>query len=89
MVKYIVYVIENQDNRKIYIGSTSDLEKRLARHRGNLPARVSSYTRKNHGDWRLIYSELFDTRIGAVRREKQLKTSRGRNFLKQFRRIRP
>jgi putative endonuclease len=85
-VMFIVYVIESQANGKIYIGQTGNLERRLKRHNQELPTKKSSYTRKNKGPWKVIYIEEFKTRSDAIKREKQLKTSRGRRFLKKFRR---
>jgi predicted GIY-YIG superfamily endonuclease len=35
------------------------------------------------GTWRLVYTEQFETRVEALRREKQLKSYRGRVFLKE------
>ncbi len=55
------------------------------RHNKELPSKLKSFTVKQRGPWNLIYKEEFDTRIEAMRREKELKSSRGREFLKQFR----
>lgn len=78
---YIVYVLQN-DKGKIYIGQTSDLEKRLARHNGYLPSKPRSYTRINKGIWGVVYSEEFGSRKEAVVREKYLKSHIGRDWLK-------
>lgn len=79
-----VYVIENLEG-KIYIGHTANIQDRLKRHNGELPVKPKSFTRKQGGSWRLIYKEKFDTRIEARKREKELKSSQGREYLKQFR----
>ena len=84
-MEYSVYAIENS-NGKLYIGQTRDIEKRLKRHNQKLPAKKNGFTAVNKGDWMVIYEERFETRAEAMRREKELKTSRGRGFLKQFRR---
>lgn len=83
---YLVYVIQNTLTSKIYIGQTSDLEKRLARHNGNLPSKAKSFTSKNLsvGEWRCVYKEPFESRSEALKREKELKSSRGRNFLRKY-----
>ena len=76
------YVIKN-DIDKIYIGHTAQLDKRIDRHNNKLPNKKSSYTSKNNnGDWILIYSEKYETRTEAMRREKELKSSRGRQWIK-------
>ncbi len=80
---YTVYVIQNEQTGKIYIGQTADLAKRLLRHNGVLPNKKTAYTQVNKGTWQCVYSELFATRAEAMRRERALKSSRGRNFLRE------
>ncbi len=80
---FIVYVIANKNN-KIYIGQTSDLESRLKRHNGLLRNKSKSFTSKNKGEWKLIYKEEFNTRKEAINREKQLKSYRGREFVRNL-----
>ncbi|MCK5491136.1 MAG: GIY-YIG nuclease family protein [Candidatus Pacebacteria bacterium] len=77
-----VYAIHNIDLDKIYIGHTSDLENRIKRHNGLLKNKSKSYTSKNKGEWKLIYSEEFLRREDATKRERQLKSYRGREFVK-------
>ncbi len=80
---FYVYAIRNQSN-KIYIGQTADLEVRLQRHNGLLKNKSTSFTSKNYGNWELIYKEEFATRADVVKREKELKSFRGREFIKSF-----
>lgn len=76
-----VYVIRSQLSGKIYIGQTSDLEKRLAFH--NDPTnKLTLHTKRNAGPWVLAYSEEYASRSEAVAREKFLKSGAGRKFLK-------
>lgn len=75
-----VYVIKNEFG-KIYIGQTGNFEKRIQQHNDPKFDR-RSYTKINKGEWILVYSEDFKTRKEAMKREKQLKSSRGRNFIK-------
>lgn len=79
-----VYVIRNEQNGKIYIGQTINLTKRLKRHNGQLPSKRQSYTYRNKGNWELIYKEEFQTRSEAMKREKELKTYKGREFIKKY-----
>ena len=81
---YTIYVIENEISR-IYVGYTEDMEKRLKRHNGELPTKTSSFTYKNKkGKWRIIYTEKTETREDAIKREKQLKSYQGRQFIKNL-----
>ncbi|MEK7488050.1 MAG: GIY-YIG nuclease family protein [Patescibacteria group bacterium] len=79
---FYIYVIYNDERDKIYIGQTADLEKRLRRHNGELKNKQSSFTSRNEGKWRLIYNEKVSSRKEAMARERQLKTSRGRLFIR-------
>ena len=80
---FYVYVIKSLSSDKIYIGQTSDLDKRLKQH--NDPDNdFSKYTKHNQGPWELKYKEENETRLVALQGEKFLKGGRGRNFLKIF-----
>ena len=75
-----VYVIQNPDG-KIYIGQTDRLEWRLQQH--NDPDHTLTRTTKRFpGPWNLIHSESLPTCSQALRREKELKSSRGRAWLR-------
>jgi putative endonuclease len=74
---FTVYVLYSKSFNKIYIGYTSDLEQRLISH--NHP-RNKGWTRK-FAPWILIYSETFDLKSDAMKREKQLKNFQGRKFV--------
>ena len=79
---FFVYVIKNQLSGKIYIGQTKDLVTRLKRHNGLLPYKTTAFTHRNKGGWEIVYVEEYTIRVDAVRREKQLKSFRGREFVK-------
>ncbi len=74
---YKVYALYNEKIDRLYIGQTQDLEKRLREHLGG----VTIYTKRTD-DWVLIYTEDYETRGQAMKREKQLKSARGRKFLR-------
>ena len=78
---YWVYVIYNKKHRKVYIGQTEDLNERIRLH--NNKEFRKSYTAKYDGEWILIYNESCLHRKEALKREKQLKSYRGREFIKQ------
>jgi len=56
---------------KYYIGSTSDIEARIFEH--NKPSHKSKFTRKQVGEWNLVYKEKFKTNSEARKRENQIK----------------
>jgi len=79
---FCVYAIYNAKHSKIYIGQASNLAARLEAHRNK--TFTNSYTSRFDGEWQLIYSEEITTRHEALAREKQLKSFRGREFVKGF-----
>jgi len=76
---FYVYVIYNSSSRKIYIGQTNNLEKRLLEHNSKLG---NHFTAKLDGEWILIYKEDLNSRSEAIKREKQLKSFKGREFIR-------
>ena len=78
---YFVYAIYNRQVDKIYIGQTQDIRKRLLMHNKKL---ISGYTSRFSGIWEVIYLEEVKDRKEALYREKQLKSYRGRQFVKKF-----
>lgn len=76
---FYVYVIYNKEASKYYIGQTEDIDIRLRQHNNHT---FKSYTSRFPGEWELIYKESVATRSEALRREKGLKSGRGREFIK-------
>jgi putative endonuclease len=76
---YTVYAIFNSTADKIYIGQTVNLTQRLKQHNNRT---FQGYTSRFLGEWELIYKESVATRPEAIAREKQLKSYRGREFIK-------
>ncbi len=74
---YHVYVLYSESYSKIYIGYTGDLEQRLLSHN---KLSNKGYTMK-YRPWTLLYTESFENRNEAMRREKQLKGGNGREFI--------
>ncbi len=78
---YHVYAVYNQNHNKIYIGQTINIDERIKLH--NNSTFKNSFTNRFEGIWKLIYQEEFKTRHEALIREKQLKSYRGREFIKK------
>ena len=78
---FFVYAIYNPLRKKIYIGHTEDLAKRIERHNGLLKNKAKSFTSKNSGSWNVVHVEPFHSRSEAMLREKKLKSARGRRFI--------
>ena len=75
---YYVYVLYSEVNDTIYIGFTSDLQGRIEAH--NHP-KNKGWTNR-YQPWELVYSEPFTSKAEAMKREKELKSYQGRNFIR-------
>jgi putative endonuclease len=77
---HFVYVLFSSRFKKIYIGYTSDIEKRIASH--NYLSKKGWTVR--YRPWELLYKEELLEKKDALLREKQLKTAKGREFIWQI-----
>jgi putative endonuclease len=75
---YTVYVLYSESYNKIYIGFTSDLKARLLSHN---ELATKGWTIK-YRPWKLIYSEEYQDKKDAMKREKELKSYEGRIFIR-------
>ncbi|HIS73802.1 TPA: GIY-YIG nuclease family protein [Candidatus Galligastranaerophilus intestinavium] len=64
-----VYIMTNYSQSSLYIGVTSNLQKRVWEHKNKV---VDGFTKKYNIN-RLVYYELTDSIEAAINREKQLK----------------
>jgi putative endonuclease len=69
---YFVYIIKSQKDQKYYIGSTSNVEARIAYHNSG-----RQRSTKNRIPFILVYTEQFASRIEAEARERQIKSYKG------------
>ena len=74
---YYTYVLYSPKFDKIYIGRTDNLDKRFERHNLGLVRSTKAYI-----PWNLIHIELFKTRSEAIKRERELKSHKGRDFIR-------
>ena len=76
---FYTYIIQSVSNRKYYIGSTQNIDKRIKRHNSGF-----NKSTKNKGPFKLVYTESFPTRIGAYKRERQIKSYKGGDAFKKL-----
>jgi putative endonuclease len=74
---YTVYAIYSEQFNKIYIGQTENIERRMFEHNNGL---LSIYS-KRYKPWKVVYTEEYPTRAEAMKRERQLKSQKGREFI--------
>ena len=74
---FYVYLLK-MSNNQLYTGYTSDLETRIKAHNNG---KVKSTARRR--PLKLIHYEAYLRKSDALRREKYLKTTEGKRFLKR------
>ena len=74
---FTVYVLYSEKHNKIYVGYTSNIDQRLLSHN---ELETKGFTLR-YRPWKLIYTEVFSEKSNAMKREKQLKTAKGREFI--------
>lgn len=76
---HYVYVLKSIKHDQLYIGRTSNLRRRLKEHQNN-----KVKTTRKYGKIKLIFYEAFLSKRDSIRREKYLKTTKGRSSLRQI-----
>jgi len=77
--KYFTYVLYSDTRKRLYIGQTNNIEKRIKEHNSGKVDSTRPYR-----PYRLIYLEEFNSRKESLIREKELKFSHSRRKLKSF-----
>ena len=75
---YYVYVLYSFRFDRIYIGHTNNLRLRLERHNSGKVKSTKAYI-----PWELVHYEKFATRLEAKKREKELKSHKGRDYIRK------
>ena len=73
-----VYVIKGEVANRRYVGITQDVEQRVREHNSGRSSSTKPYI-----PWQIIHQESFDSHEEARGREKYLKSSAGRRWLKK------
>ena len=72
-MKFQVYILFSVLKNKYYIGFTSDLKERLIRHNQKSKGFTGSVN-----DWKVVYTENYNTKEEAAKREIQIKSWKSR-----------
>jgi putative endonuclease len=70
---FIVYILFSETKNRFYIGFTSSLEERLIRHNQKSKGFTGSVD-----DWKVVYTENYQTKELAHQRELQIKSWKSR-----------
>ncbi len=77
-MSYFVYVLRSLKNGRFYTGYTQNLDRRLQEHNSG----QSSYTKLTR-PFKLVYKESFKNKKEAMKRERDLKTGKGREEIRK------
>ena len=76
---FYIYILKSSISKKHYIGPTNDLERRLFEHNSGKVKSTKAYEL-----WEMIYTESFNTRNEAFKRERQIKSYKGGKAFKNI-----
>jgi putative endonuclease len=74
---FYVYILKSLKDGNLYTGSTSDLKKRIEEHNNGYELGT-----KYRRPLELVYYEACQSKYDSLRREKYLKTTYGKKYLK-------
>jgi predicted GIY-YIG superfamily endonuclease len=74
---FFVYILYSEKCGKYYVGHSDNLQQRISDHNlgkgGNYTSRCTP--------WQLVYSENFESRAEAVKREMEIKRKKRRTYI--------
>ncbi len=77
---FLVYILFSKTLNKYYIGFTSEeITERLRKHNSNHKGFTG-----NVSDWEIQYQEQFNTKLEALRREKEIKNWKSRKLIEKL-----
>ncbi|MEW6701399.1 MAG: GIY-YIG nuclease family protein [Bacteroidota bacterium] len=76
---YYTYILYSQSIDKYYVGYTHDLDIRLSRH-NSCWGKFSS----KGIPWKLVYSEKFESKSYAIKRENEIKNKKSRKYIEKL-----
>jgi len=74
-MSYHVYILFSRTADQYYVGHSHDLNERLFRHNNS-----GSKATKKANDWKIVYSETFESKAAAFHREMEIKRKRIRKL---------
>ena len=75
-MSFYIYIIQSEKNGKYYTGSSQDPIERLQQHNWS-----RTPSTKTGIPWNLVYTEEFNTRSDAIKREYDIKKKKSRKYI--------
>jgi putative endonuclease len=76
---YYTYILKSIIKERYCIGHTSDLERRLRKHKEG-----DDRSTKVHKPWEVVYSEEYETKSEAMKREYCIKKMKSKKYIKEL-----
>ena len=73
---FLVYILYSPSLDQYYVGHTADLEDRLFRHNNS-----GSKSTKKTSDWKVVYTESFQSKGAGSKRESEIKKKKSRKYI--------
>ena len=80
MATFCIYILYSSKVDKYYVVESEDVNARLKSHLSG----TSKFT-SIADDWKLVYSEEYETRTEAIRREREIKKKKSRKYIEWLR----
>ncbi|MCF8229893.1 MAG: GIY-YIG nuclease family protein [Bacteroidales bacterium] len=78
MKSYYIYALESLQDGRVYVGFTSDVNRRIREHNNG-----KTKSTKGYRPWRLFFKKLAGSRLEARKLEKYYKSGCGKEYLKK------
>ncbi len=76
---YFVYIIYSATRNRYYTGHTDNLTKRMEQHNSGYESSTKSGV-----PWKLMYTEEYDSRSAAMKREYEIKSKKSRKYIERL-----
>ncbi len=76
---YYTYILHSESTNKYYVGYTHNLNLRIERHNAGW-----SKSTKSGIPWKIVYSEEYETKSEAIKREFQIKHKKSRKYIEHL-----
>jgi putative endonuclease len=77
---YFIYILYSASANKYYVGHTDNLERRLFEHNNGM----TRFTSNIASDWIIMYTETFESRTLAAKREREIKARKSRVYIQSL-----
>jgi putative endonuclease len=77
---YFIYILYSVSANKYYVGHTDNLERRLFEHNNGM----TRFTSNIASDWNIMYTETFESRTLAAKREREIKARKSRVYIQSL-----